>query len=312
MAKRSVIRIGARGSALSLRQAGEIAARLRAVWPDLGVEVVVIATTGDRVLEMPLPLLGGKGVFTEELEAALLDGRMDLAVHSLKDLPTRYAGGLVVGAVPERASVGDVLVSRAGLGLAALPTGATVGTSSPRRSAQLLHARPDLRARSIRGNVDTRLRKALDPAGDYDAVILARAGLERLDRLGVVTEELPLDVVLPAPGQGALAVQCRDDPAVKEILAPIHHAESALATVAERAFLAGLGGGCSAPVAAYGRFESGELRIDGRVSTTDGRYQVDVRWTGSCLDEATATHAGLLLARQALDAGVAPFLETGP
>lgn len=311
MTKRPAIRIGARGSSLSLRQAAEISARLRTAWPDLAVEVEVIATTGDRVLETPLPLLGGKGAFTEELEAALLDGRIDLAVHSLKDLPTRQPSGLVIGAVPERASVLDVLVSRSGAALAALPAGATVGTSSPRRSAQILHARPDLRSLSIRGNVDTRVRKALDPSGPYDAVVLARAGLERLGRLEVVTEELPLAVVLPAPGQGVLAVQCRDDRDLKAVLAPVHHAASALATIAERAFLAGLGGGCSAPVAAYGRFENGELRLDGRVSTADGRSQIDVRWTGPCPDESAATDAGLALARQALGAGVAPFLGGG-
>src|SRR5262245_6815456 len=203
MRQQSTIRIGARGSTLSLRQTEEVSRRLRAAWPDLEVVVVVITTTGDRALETPLPLLGGKGAFTEELESALLDGWIDLAVHSLKDLPTRPSPGLIIGAVTERAGVTDVLISQSGVGLFDLPEGATVGTSSPRRSSQLLHVRPDLRSISIRGNVDTRIRKVLDPDGEYEAIVLARAGLERLDRLDVVTEELPLDVMLPAPGQGA-------------------------------------------------------------------------------------------------------------
>jgi hydroxymethylbilane synthase len=311
MQQPSTIRIGARGSTLSLRQAAEVAARLRAAWPGIEVAVEVITTTGDRVLDTPLPLLGGKGVFTEELEAALLDGRIDLAVHSLKDLPTRQPSDLVIGAVLERASVADVLVSRSGAGLFALPAGATVGTSSPRRSAQLLRARPDLRSLSIRGNVDTRVRKALDPAGDYDAIVLARAGLERLDRLDVATEELPLDVMLPAPGQGALAVQCPAEPDLRAFLTPIHHTATALATIAERAFLEGLGGGCAAPVAAYGCFDHGDLRIRGRVGTVDGVRQIDVEWSGFCPDEAAATQAGLTLAREAIGAGAGAFLGAG-
>ncbi len=309
MRQRSTIRIGARGSKLSLRQAAEVSDRLRAAWPDLEVTIEVIVTTGDRVLETPLPLLGGKGAFTEELEAELLDGRIDLAVHSLKDLPTRQPHNLAIGAVIERAGVTDVLISRSGAGLFALPAGATIGTSSPRRSAQILRARPDLRPISIRGNVDTRVRKALDPAGEFDAIVLARAGLERLERLDVVTEELPLDVMLPAPGQGALAVQCRDTSDVLDLLSPIHHVETALATTAERAFLAGLGGGCAAPVAAYGRFESGVLRLDGRVGTTDGSRQIAVHSSGVCLDEAAASAAGHALAREAIELGAGAFLE---
>ncbi|MEA2527477.1 MAG: hydroxymethylbilane synthase [Thermomicrobiales bacterium] len=312
MRSRTSIRIGARGSILSRRQAAEVSEGLRAAWPDLVVEVEVISTTGDRVLETPLPLLGGKGAFTEDLEAALLDGRIDLAVHSLKDLPTREISGLIVGALTERASVVDVLISRSGAGLFDLPVGATIGTSSPRRSAQLLRARSDFRSISIRGNVDTRIRKALDPTGEFDAIVLARAGLERLSRLDVVTQELSLDVMLPAPGQGALAIQCRDEPEMKELLAPLHHTETALATLAERSFLAGLGGGCSAPVAAYGRFEDGEFRLDGRVGTTDGSHQVDVKWAGPCPDEAAATEAGLVLAQEAIALGAGEFVGAAP
>jgi hydroxymethylbilane synthase len=243
------------------------------------------------------------------LERALLSGQIDLAVHSLKDLPTDQPSRLAIGAVLERAGAADVLVSRSGLRLLALPAGATVGTSSPRRSAQLLRARPDLRPLSIRGNVDTRIRKALDPTGPYDAIVLARAGLERLDRLDVATEDLPLDLMLPAPGQGALAVQCRDEPELRHLLTPIHHLTTALATIAERSFLAELGGGCAAPIAAYGCFENGELRLRGRVGTVDGTWQIDVHWSGPCPDETTSATAGTSLAREAIDAGAGAILK---
>jgi hydroxymethylbilane synthase len=305
----SRLRIGARGSNLSLKQTAEIADRLQAAWPDLEIVIETIATTGDKVLDTPLPLLGGKGAFTEELETALLGGQIDLAVHSLKDLPTRQTDGLPIGAVAERATVTDVLISRTGAGFAELPNGATIGTSSPRRAAQLLSARPDLRTESIRGNVETRLRKALDPAGPYDAIVLARAGLERLGILESATEELPLDLMLPAPGQGALAVQCRDDRDILQLLAPINHAPTALGSVAERAFLAGLGGGCSAPVAAFGRFEGDQLHINARVVAIDGSRQVDVLWRGLCPDENTARTAGFNLANEAIAKGADQFLE---
>jgi hydroxymethylbilane synthase len=304
----SRLRIGARGSNLSRIQTTEIANRLQAVWPDLEVVIETIITTGDKVLDTPLPLLGGKGAFTEELETALLQGQIDLAVHSLKDLPTRQTDGLTIGAIAERASVTDVLISRSGAGFADLPTGATIGTSSPRRAAQLLSARRDLQTESIRGNVETRLRKALDPNGPYDVIVLARAGLERLDLLETVTEELSLDLMLPAPGQGALAVQCRDDRAILDLLAPINHAATAFSTTAERSFLAGLGGGCSAPIAAYGRFDDDQLGLDGRVVAIDGSRQIDVHWRGACPDEMTAEAAGLTLAQEALANGATAFL----
>lgn len=304
----SRLRIGARGSNLSRIQTTEIANRLQEVWPNLEIVIEVITTTGDKVLDTPLPLLGGKGAFTEEIETALLQGQIDLAVHSLKDLPTRHTEGLTLGAIAERAVVTDVLISRSRARFADLPTGSTIGTSSPRRAAQLLSARPDIKTESIRGNVETRLRKVLDPSGPYDAIVLARAGLERLQLLETVTEELSLDLMLPAPGQGALAVQCCDDRAILELLAPINHAPTAFGTIAERAFLAGLGGGCSAPVAAYGRIDGTDLLLDGRVVAVDGSQQVDVHWHGACADEATAEAAGLALAKDAIELGATEFL----
>ncbi|RME63951.1 MAG: hydroxymethylbilane synthase, partial [Caldilineae bacterium] len=206
MAMTKTVRIGTRGSALARWQTDHVAALLREAWPALQVDIQVIRTRGDRVLDTPLPLVGGKGLFTAELEHALRSGAIDFAVHSLKDLPTEDAPGLTVGAIPARAPVQDVLISREGMDLDHLPPGATIGTSSRRRAAQLLHHRPDLHILDIRGNVDTRIRKTLDPNGPYDATILAQAGLERLELLeGLPAHVLPFQVMLPAPGQGALA-----------------------------------------------------------------------------------------------------------
>jgi hydroxymethylbilane synthase len=307
----SRVTIGARSSALSRRQVDLVVALLATHRPEARTEVEVFTTSGDRRLETPLPLLGGKGVFTEELEEALVTGRIDLAVHSLKDLPVLDRPGLAIGAVPERGAVEDVLVSRSGQSLAALPPGATVGTSSLRRAAQLLRARPDLRIASIRGNVGTRIEKTLDPAGHFDAVVLARAGVERLGLLERGTETLPLDVMLPAPGQGALAVQSRDDAAWLAFLAPIDDAATRLATTAERAFLTGLGGGCSAPVAAFGRLAFGRLDLRGRVTSVDGARQVEVQVSAVCGDPAAAERAGLALAGEAVAAGAADLVARG-
>lgn len=296
----ATVRIGARGSTLSRRQVDEVRAALLAARPGLSVEVELITTTGDLQLETPLPLMGGKGVFTMEIEAALREGRIDLAVHSLKDLPVADPDGIVIGATPPRASVVDVLISRGGLGLRELPEGAAIGTSSHRRAAQLLAARPDLRPRSIRGNVETRIRKCLDPEAEYDAIVLAAAGLERLELGDVATEALPLDVMLPAPGQAALAVQCRNDAESVALAALVDHAPTHLATLAERAFLAGLGGGCSAPVAAYGTLDGDVLTLRGRVIAIDGGRMVDVETVVACPDREAAWSAGQQLAERAL------------
>lgn len=301
-----VFRLGTRGSRLARWQTDHVAHLLRAAHPGLTVEVVVIHTRGDRVLDTPLPLIGGKGLFTAELEAALRECRIDAAVHSLKDLPTDMPAGLALGAIPLRGPVQDVLVSREGYTLDALPFGATVGTSSRRRAAQLLHRRPDLHILDIRGNVDTRVRKTLDPAGPYTATVLAQAGLTRLGLDAGTPVPLPVDVMLPAPGQGALAVQCRDDAASRALLAPLDHRETRAAVYAERAFLAGLGGGCAVPVAALATIRGEKLHLQGRVLSVDGRTCIRVEITGP-LDAAEAL--GQALAQEALAQGAARLLE---
>lgn len=301
----SRLRIGTRGSALARWQTDHVAGLLRAVHPEIAIETVVISTKGDRLIDQPLAVIGGKGAFTEALEQALRDGAIDCAVHSLKDLPTDAADGLIVGAIPERADPSDVLVSRAGFTLATLPPGASVGTSSRRRAAQLLHARPDLNIVDIRGNVDTRIGKAFDPNGGYDAIALALAGLERLGKANVISERMGFDVMLPAPGQGALGVQCRDDE-TRGMVALITDVPSATATRAERAFLAALGGGCSLPVAAYAEVEGGAIRLRGRVNAPDGTRQIDVERDGYPDDPEGL---GRELARLALDAGAGDLLE---
>jgi hydroxymethylbilane synthase len=305
IAPRPLLRLGTRGSALARWQTAHVAGLLSAAWPDLACEVVVLTTHGDRVLDTPLPLIGGKGAFTAELEAALRSGEIDVAVHSLKDLPTGLPGSLPLGAIPQRASPADVLVSRRGYRLESLPRGATVGTGSLRRAAQLLHYRPDLHILGVRGNVDTRVRKALDPGGPYDAMLLAHAGLERLGFSGVISDVLALEVMLPAPAQGALGVQCRDDAPVLSLLAPLDHRETRQAVEAERAFLVGLGGGCSVPVAAHGEIDAGSLYLRGRVTAPDGRRQLDVSDSAPSGD---AIALGTRLAETALARGAAAIL----
>jgi hydroxymethylbilane synthase len=303
------VTIGTRGSALARWQTDYIRDRLRAAWPELTVNIQVFTTQGDRMQNTPLPAMGGKGVFTEELETALLDGSIDFAVHSLKDLPTENPPGLIVGATPERGSVRDVLVSRGSYTLATLPPGATVGTCSRRRTAQLLHRRPDVRTADLRGNVDTRIRKAHDPTGIYDAIILAEAGIERLEQTAVISDYLSLDVMLPAPGQGALAVQCRDEADSRVLLAPINHPETEISVTAERVFLAELGGGCALPIAAYGVVREGRLYLRGRVSAPDGSEQIDVALDGAA-DLDSARQLGNELARIALEKGALRLLGT--
>jgi hydroxymethylbilane synthase len=304
-----IITIGTRGSALARWQTDHISQLLSDAWPELEIRIQVITTQGDRVLDTPLPILGGKGVFTAELEADLRDGKIDYAVHSLKDLPTENPDGLTIGAVPSRANAKDVLVSRHAYTYATLPQGATIGTSSRRRAAQLLHKRPDLQIIDIRGNVDTRVRKALDPQGIYDAIVLASAGLERLGQKQVINDMLSLDVMLPAPGQGALGVQCRDDRDSQTLLDPINHTQTEIAVTAERSFLGGLGGGCALPIAAFATIEGEQLHLRGRVTAEDGSKQVDVSLYGAA-NLVTARQLGQELAQMALGHGVAALLET--
>ena len=309
-----VVRLGTRGSLLALWQTEHVRALLEQAEPGLRFETVIMSTTGDRIIDTPLPAIGGKGLFTAELEEALRDGSIDLAVHSLKDLPTEVPGGLVVGAVLERADPADALVSREGLHLATLPAGATIGTSSTRRKAQLLAHRPDLDVIDLRGNADTRLRKARDPDGPYDAIVMAHAALVRLGEAAAVTELLSDEIMLPAPGQGALAVECRDEEETINLLRRVSHLATEVEIRAERGFLAALGGGCAVPVAARARMGAdGRLRVRGRVSAPDGTEQVDVAGetlVGSGADAPTlAEQAGRTLAAAALEKGAGELLS---
>lgn len=300
------VHLGTRASALARWQTDHVADLLRTTWPALQVAINVISTRGDRVLDTPLPLVGGKGLFTLELESALRSGEIDCAVHSLKDLPTEETAGLCVGAIPQRAAPGDALVCRQAYALETLPKGAVIGTSSRRRAAQLRHYRPDLQILDIRGNVDTRIRKVQDPDGPYDATVLAMAGLERLQCSEVVSQLLPPEIMLPAPGQGALAVQCRDEAASLALLSPIADPESGAAVAAERAFLNRLEGGCSVPVAAHAHLDGDVLALRGRVSALDGSTQIDV---GGQAAVAEAAALGIRLAEEALAQGAAAILQ---
>ncbi len=299
----SALRLGTRASALALAQSGHVADSLRALGHD--VELVHITTRGDASAAA-ITQLGGTGVFVTALRDALLADQVDLAVHSYKDLPTAVADGLVIAAVPPRQDARDVLVARDGLTLGELPTGATVGTGSPRRTAQLRALGLGLSVVPVRGNVDTRVRKVA--AGELDAVVLARAGLARLGRLAEVTEVLDPLQVLPAPAQGALAVECRLGPLVDD-LAVLDHAESRTTVDAERALLAFLEAGCSAPVGALAEVAEGddgdEVFLRGLVAALDGTDAVRLSATGPTSD---APGVGRRLAAELLDLGAADLM----
>ncbi|HUG52797.1 MAG TPA: hydroxymethylbilane synthase [Vicinamibacteria bacterium] len=261
------IRIGTRGSALALWQAEHVRGLLVARGHD--VTRHEITTTGDKVLDRRLESIGGKGAFLKALEEALLDGQVDLAVHSLKDVPTALPAGLMLCAFLERADPRDVLISNSGKRLATLPAGARVGTSSLRRSSQVKAMRPDLHVDDLRGNVDTRIRRLRER--HYDAILLAMAGLVRLGRTGEVTQVLEPEVFVPAPGQGAIALECReDDEAVRAVAATLHHEATGRAVSAERAFLAALEGGCNVPLGAHASAGGGGLRLRAFVARPDG------------------------------------------
>lgn len=292
-----------RPSALARWQTDRVIQLLQEVHPELVCETQVITTTGDRVLDRPLPEIGGKGLFTVELEEALLSGKVDAAVHSLKDLPVEATPGLAVAAIPEREAAQDVLVAADGQKLSDLPEGARVGTCSVRRTAQLLARRPDLSILPLRGNVDSRVRKLLN--GEYDAIVLAQAGLTRLGLQSHISEIFPLDVMLPAPGQGALAVQCRaDDTETVNLLAAIHDPLAAASVEAERAFLASLGGGCSLPVAAFAQKNNGTIILTGAVISPDGKQAIRL----SAVDEEPH-RLGQRLADLVLERGAANILK---
>jgi hydroxymethylbilane synthase len=302
-----ILRLGTRGGDLALWQAHEVARLVLAAHPHVRVDIRVIRTTGDGAPAMPVAQIGGTGVFTREIEQALGDGTIDLAVHSLKDLPTRLTDGLTLAAVLERGDPRDALVAPAGTRLADLPSGARIGTSSARRRALLLAQRPQLSMLDVRGNVPTRLAK-LD-RGEYDALVLARAGLQRLGLDHRVAETLDPAIVAPAPGQGAIAVETRaGDLRVTALLHVIDHAPTRLATCAERALLSRLEGGCQAPIGALATWEDGTLALAGVAAAPGGERTVRGSSREPVRTEAEAEAAGIRLAEFLLGQGAAEIL----
>ena len=264
------LRIGTRGSLLALKQSTMVKETLESLWSGLRVELHIIKTTGDKILDVPLAKVGGKGLFVKEIEDALLAEQVDLAVHSIKDVPALLPPGLEIGAIPRREDPRDVLITRSGEGLDALPSGARVGTSSLRRSAQLKSQRPDLDIRNLRGNLDTRLRKLHE--GMYDAILLAAAGMHRMGWEDKISHYLDRDAFIPAIGQGAIGIELRTaDVEVHQILAPVHDADTAVAVEAERSLLRELEGGCQVPIGGHAFVRGDDVTLTGLVASLDGR-----------------------------------------
>jgi len=296
--------LGTRGSELALKQAEQVKNRINVIHPNLDLEVRVIKTSGDKLKEASLASFGGKGLFVKEIEEALFQGEIDIAVHSLKDLPTELPDGLAIGAVLEREDPREAWISPLGMTMEMLPPDKQVGTSSPRRMAQLLRRRPDLEVVPLRGNIHTRLRKA----SDLGAVVVALAGLKRLDLEGRVTEVLKTKDFLPAASQGALGLETRvDDTRAEEIAGELHHKETGIAISAERAFLRKLEGGCQVPAGALGRIESnGSLVLEGMAAETSGEPFYREQVAGS---PAEAENLGQRLAEELLRQGAGETLQ---
>jgi len=303
----STIRIASRGSQLALWQAEAVRASLMKAYAGLRVEIEIIRTTGDRILDVPLARIGDRGLFTKEIDEALLDRRADIAVHSLKDVPTRIPAGLSLAAIGEREDPRDVLIVRDGVApsLAALPAGARVGTSSLRRRSQLRHVRPDLEVTDLRGNLNTRLAK-LDE-GAYEAILLAAAGVLRLGWQDRISEWLSVEEWVPAVGQGALAIVGREgEEETLSLLQALHHPVTAACVTAERSFLRALEGGCQVPIGALAMMNADELRIDGFVSDIDGTVVLRDVTSGP---EVDAARIGLDLATRLQSRGATEILE---
>lgn len=297
--------VGTRGSVLARWQAAFVAQALREAHPELSVEEKIIVTEGDRISAGPLWNAGGKGLWVKEIEAALLAGEIDLAVHSMKDVPGELAAGLCLGAIPKRADVRDAVVSRDGCNLNGLPASARVGTTSLRRAFQLKVMRPDLDIQILRGNLDTRLRKVAD--GAVDAAVLACAGLDRLGFADRISERLPIERMLPAVGQGALAIEARtDDRRTLAACTVLEDRETAIAVTAERAFLARLGATCRTPVAGYARLQGDQIVLLGRIGRPDGSATLADQASGSL---ANAADIGRGLAEAMLSRGAAAMLD---
>lgn len=273
------IRIGSRGSALALAQTHWVKTSLEKVAPDYQFEVIEISTKGDRILDRPLAKIGGKGLFIKEIEQALLAGEIDLAVHSMKDMPAQLPDGLIIGAVTHREDPRDVLITRADRSLSELPEGARIGTSSLRRKASLLAQRPDLEVVPLRGNINTRLQKLTNE--NLDGIILAAAGLSRMDWLDRVSDFLDPSVFIPAVGQGALAIEIRkDDPMIAQLVSTIEHSPTRDAVAAERGVLERLEGSCQIPVGAYGEVVGSQIRLTGFVADISGQQVIQKTLTG--------------------------------
>jgi hydroxymethylbilane synthase len=325
------LKIGTRDSVLALWQTKWVVNELKKVWPNLDCQVIAVKTKGDKILDVSLSKIGDKGLFTKELETSLLGGQIDLAVHSLKDLPTELPIGCSLGAICRRTEPGDVLISKVGRTLKELPPSSRIGTSSLRRKAQILYYRPDLQIKDLRGNIPTRLQK-LEQA-DLDAIVIAAAGVERLGLRERIAEYLPYEICLPAVGQGAIALEQRTgDHQVRRLIAPLHDEESAVTTLAERALLRRLEGGCQIPIAALGRRDNGRLILDARVASIDGSQMVmgtrEIDWpirpiiqaNSAVIDDndsnfewsyqAIVEQIGRELAEELLDQGARSILET--
>lgn len=299
------MRIGTRGSQLALWQAEWVKSALKAHHPDLDVEIVVIKTRGDKILDVPLAKVGGKGLFVKEIEEALLDGRIDMAVHSMKDMPAEIPHGLRIGPVPKREDPRDVLVSRENIPFAGLKKGARIGTSSLRRSAQLLHLRPDFKITPLRGNLDTRLKKL--NTENMDAIVLAAAGMRRLQFEDRITEYLDETTMLPAVAQGALCIEIREnDEPVESIAGVIDDTETKKVVLGERAFLNRLGGSCQVPIAGHGQLTSNRFSLTGLVADIDGATVIRDSLSGS-VDESVGI--GIELADRMLENGAKSILE---
>jgi hydroxymethylbilane synthase len=297
--------IGSRGSALALWQTHRIEEMLREHHPGIDIRVEIIQTKGDRILDVALSRIGDRALFTKELENALLDGSIDLAVHSLKDMPTRLPDGLILGAITERHDPQDALVAASGLRLDTLPEGSTVATSSLRRRAQLLAIRPDVTVVDVRGNIQTRLDRRREHG--WEGMILAFAGLDRLGLLDEVAQIIPTSMMLPAVGQGALAVETRaDDLQLIEMLRPLNHDETRICTDAERAMLRALEGGCQVPIGAHAMVDGMTLQLDGLVASLDGSVVIRRSTAG---EMASPDLLGERLALELLDNGGAEVLE---
>jgi hydroxymethylbilane synthase len=302
---RKEIRIGTRASALALWQAEWVKAELEKKYPGMTVSLTKIKTTGDKILDVPLAQVGGKGLFVKEIEEAMLEGEIDIAVHSMKDVPTFFPDGLHLSCITKREDPRDALLTRNNVTFNNLPKGANVGTSSLRRQAQLMHVRPDFVIHQLRGNVDTRLRKLKE--GQFDAIILAAAGVKRLGLADNVSEYIDPEISLPAIGQGALGIECRvDDRELNDLIAFFNHAETRTCVTGERALLRRLEGGCQVPIACYGQIKGGALHLTGLVGSVDGKRIIKDSLEGA---PEKAEKLGVTLAEKLLSRGADVILR---